>query len=122
MTSVAQSQRQYAITLFLSSFLLFQVQPIIAKYILPWFGGGAAVWTSCMLFFQLFLLAGYTYADFLSKYFKLSTQVISHVFLLLLSLAFLPIVPGEAWKPVDPTNPVWKILTLLFWFLDTFSG
>ena len=52
----------YAFTIFLSSFLLFQVQPIIAKMILPWFGGTAAVWNTCMLFFQLTLLAGYAYA------------------------------------------------------------
>src|SRR5258707_1111248 len=52
----------YAVTIFLSAFLLFQVQPLIAKVILPWFGGSAAVWTTCMLFFQLLLLAGYVYS------------------------------------------------------------
>ena len=52
----------YAVTIFLSAFLLFQVQPLIAKIILPWFGGTAAVWTTCMLFFQLLLLAGYVYS------------------------------------------------------------
>jgi hypothetical protein len=55
----------YALTIFLSSFLLFQVQPILAKMILPWFGGSAAVWNTCMLFFQAALLAGYTYAHLL---------------------------------------------------------
>ncbi len=53
----------YAATIFLSSFLLFLVQPIIAKQILPWFGGSAAVWTTCLVFFQSVLLAGYAYAD-----------------------------------------------------------
>ena len=52
----------YAATIFLSSFLLFLVQPLIARLILPWFGGSAAVWTTCMLFFQVLLLAGYAYA------------------------------------------------------------
>ena len=52
----------YAATIFLSSFLLFLVQPLIARLILPWFGGTAAVWTTCMLFFQSLLLAGYAYA------------------------------------------------------------
>ena len=52
----------YAATIFLSSFLLFLVQPLIARLILPWFGGSAAVWTTCMLFFQVVLLAGYAYA------------------------------------------------------------
>jgi len=51
----------YAITIFLSAFLLFQVQPLIAKIILPWFGGSAAVWSAAMLFFQLVLLAGYAF-------------------------------------------------------------
>ncbi|MBT6220102.1 MAG: hypothetical protein HOI45_10290, partial [Rhodospirillaceae bacterium] len=105
---------EYAITIFLSSFLLFQVQPIIAKFILPWFGGGSAVWTTCMLFFQLFLLAGYAYAHMVSKHLKLSTQPVVHLSLLILSLAFLPIAPDEAWKPADPQNPVWQILKLLF--------
>jgi hypothetical protein len=48
-------------TIFLGAFLLFQVQPLMAKFILPWFGGGPGVWTACMLFFQVFLLAGYVY-------------------------------------------------------------
>ena len=52
----------YAATIFLSAFLLFQVQPLIARIILPWFGGSAAVWTVCMLFFQVLLLLGYVYA------------------------------------------------------------
>ena len=54
--------RLYALTIFLSAFLLFQVQPMIGKYILPWFGGTPAVWTTCMLFFQVQLLVGYGYA------------------------------------------------------------
>ena len=57
----------YAATIFLSSFLLFLVQPLIARLILPWFGGSAAVWTTCMLFFQVVLLAGYAYAHALGK-------------------------------------------------------
>ncbi|HKQ27380.1 MAG TPA: hypothetical protein VJT77_02205, partial [Burkholderiales bacterium] len=57
----------YAATIFLSSFLLFLVQPLIARLILPWFGGSAAVWTTCMLFFQVLLLAGYAYAHVLEK-------------------------------------------------------
>ena len=57
----------YAATIFLSSFLLFLVQPLVARLILPWFGGSAAVWTTCMLFFQVMLLAGYAYAHFLTR-------------------------------------------------------
>ena len=52
----------YALTILVSAFLLFQVQPVIAKIILPWFGGSAAVWTTCLLFFQMVLLLGYLYS------------------------------------------------------------
>jgi hypothetical protein len=61
----------YALAIFLSAFLLFQVEPIIARYILPWFGGTPAVWTTCMLFFQVFLLGGYAYAHFLASHLSL---------------------------------------------------
>ena len=56
-----------AATVLVSAFLLFQVQPMVSKMILPWFGGGPSVWTTCMLFFQLFLLAGYAYAHALER-------------------------------------------------------
>src|SRR5674476_1496993 len=69
----------YAATIFLSAFLLFEVQPIIAKIILPWFGGSAAVWTTCMLFFQLVLLAGYLYADWTSRYLSPASGNITEV-------------------------------------------
>ena len=55
----------FALTIFVSAFLLFQVQPVISKAILPWFGGSAGVWNTCMLFFQAALLGGYTYAHWL---------------------------------------------------------
>ena len=59
----------YAVSIFLSAFLLFLVQPVVAKMIVPWFGGSAAVWTTCLLFFQLILLLGYGYAHWLVKRF-----------------------------------------------------
>src|SRR2546423_6535470 len=88
----------YAITIFLSAFLLFQVQPMIAKLILPWFGGSAAVWVTCMLFFQIALLAGYGYAHFLVRSVPLDRQAIVHIALLVISIATLPILPNERWK------------------------
>jgi len=100
----------YAATIFLSSFLLFLVQPLIAKLILPWFGGSAAVWTTCMLFFQILLLAGYAYAHGLGK---IGRQPLVHTILLLGALATLPIMPGEAWKPTGEEEPVLRILLLL---------
>jgi hypothetical protein len=76
-----------AATIFLGAFLLFLVQPIIAKQILPWFGGAAAVWTTCLVFFQTPLLAGYAYSDFVARKLALSTQVKLHSALLVVSLA-----------------------------------
>ena len=57
----------YAATVFLSAFLLFLVQPLLAKQILPWFGGVAAVWAICLVFFQSVLLLGYAYADWTTR-------------------------------------------------------
>ncbi|MFT5758119.1 MAG: hypothetical protein ACI9LM_002858, partial [Alteromonadaceae bacterium] len=85
----------YLVIIFLSAFLLFQVQPLIAKLILPLFGGGAAIWTACLLFFQAFLLLGYLYAHCLTQLKNLRTQVIIHSVLLMVSLSVLPIALGE---------------------------
>jgi SAM-dependent methyltransferase len=104
----------YAATIFLSSFLLFLVQPLIARLILPWFGGSAAVWTTCMLFFQALLLAGYAYAHLLEK--KLppgKLQPLLHTLLLAAAVAMLPIAPSEAWKPAGEDEPISRILLLL---------
>ena len=89
----------YAASIFLSAFLLFQVQPLIAKFILPWFGGSAAVWSAALLFFQLVLLAGYLYAHCLIRYLTPRQQFWTHASLLIASLATLPIVPSAMWKP-----------------------
>src|ERR1700741_2674402 len=96
----------YALTIFSGAFLLFQVQPLIAKYILPWFGGGPGVWTTCLLFFQVLLLAGYAYAHLISRWLKPRAQAIVHCALLLVSLFLLPITPREIWKPANPGEPV----------------
>jgi SAM-dependent methyltransferase len=103
----------YAGAIFLSAFLLFLVQPIIAKQILPWFGGSAAVWATCMVFFQLVLLAGYAYADYTTRRLSPKRQVALHVALLAVSLVMLPITPDTAWKPLGDENPSWRILGLL---------
>ena len=103
----------FALTIFTGAFLLFQVQPLVGKYILPWFGGGPGVWTTCMLFFQLLLLGGYAYAHAVSRYLKPRTQAILHVVLLAAALASLPITPSDAWKPTAGDDPAWRILSLL---------
>src|SRR6202171_5393318 len=103
----------YAATIFLSAFLLFQVQPLIARMILPWFGGSAAVWSASMLFFQLVLLAGYSYAHLSARFLKPRLQALVHLGLLLTAILSLPIVPAAEWKPVSPAEPAWRILKLL---------
>jgi len=103
----------YAATIFTSAFLLFLVQPVIAKQILPWFGGSAAVWTTCLVFFQFLLLFGYAYADWTTRYLKPRSQVILHVILLAVSLISLPIIPDVLWKPAGDEDPVVRILGLL---------
>ncbi|HEX6136175.1 MAG TPA: fused MFS/spermidine synthase [Casimicrobiaceae bacterium] len=103
----------FALTIFGSAFLLFLVQPIIAKQILPWFGGSAAVWTTCLVFFQAALLAGYAYADVIVRRLSLRRQALLHYALLAASLAALPIVPAAFWKPAGGENPAPLILGLL---------
>jgi hypothetical protein len=112
----------FATTVFLSAFLLFQVQLIIGKYILPLFGGAPSVWNTCMLFFQVLLLVGYGYSHFLASRLQLRVQAVIHGVLLISALAVLvlawrkwttPLTPGLDWKPQPGDNPVWKILQLL---------
>ena len=103
----------FALTIFAGAFLLFQIQPLIGKYILPWFGGGPGVWTTCMLFFQVLLLGGYAYAHAISRRLKPRTQAVVHLLLLAAALATLPITPGDSWKPHGVGNPTWQILVLL---------
>src|SRR4051812_10733017 len=103
----------YALTILVSAFLLFQVQPVIAKIILPWFGGSAAVWTTCLLFFQMVLLLGYLYAHAVVRYLKPRAQMILHCALLVLSAAALPIYPRMSWKPTGGEEPTFAILKLL---------
>jgi len=112
----------YAITIFISAFLLFQVQLLLAKAILPWFGGAASVWTTCMLFFQTLLLIGYSYAHWLAQRPHLATQGRIHLFALAVSTFALiltglawgaPLLPDGSWKPGPEHAPVWHILLLL---------
>ena len=97
----------------LSAFLLFLVQPLIAKQILPWFGGSSAVWTTCMLFFQGALLLGYAYSDVSPRALGPSRQPKLHIVLALLALVVLPIIAPESWKPAGGEEPISRILMLL---------
>ncbi len=103
----------YAVTIFLSAFLVFQVQPIIAKFILPWFGGGSAVWTATQLFFQMALLGGYAYAHLLASRLGPRRQGGIHLILLIAAIAVLPIIPDKTWQPDADTDPTLRIVFLL---------
>jgi len=103
----------FSLTIFWGACLLFLVQPLIARFILPWFGGGPAVWTTCMLFFQVLLLGGYAYAHFSISRLTPRRQVITHLCLLALAVALLPITPGDQWKPADGSHAAGHILLLL---------
>jgi hypothetical protein len=103
----------YFLAIFLSAFLLFQVQPLIARIILPWFGGEAAVWIVCLLFFQVALLLGYLYAHFLTQFVPAGAQRWVHAGIVLVSFAALPILPKSSWMPTGPDAPVRHILMVL---------
>ena len=109
----------FAVSIFLSAFLLFQIQPMIGKFILPWFGGTPAVWSTVMLFFQVLLTGGYAYAYWLMGRKK---QTTIHVLLIALALVILaalsfvwksPITPDASWKPQDVSSPILDIFKLL---------
>jgi hypothetical protein len=112
----------FAISIFLSAFLLFQIQPMIGKFILPWFGGTPAVWSTVMLFFQVLLTGGYAYAYWLIARVRQQKQIIIHLALIGLAIVILiflsfswtsPITPDSSWKPADINTPVLDIFKLL---------
>jgi hypothetical protein len=104
----------FASAIFVSAFLLFMVQPLMGRFILPWFGGVPAAWTVTLMFFQTALLVGYGYAHFLTKLKNRKAQVTIHSVLLLSAAAFmLPIIPSETLKPAADANPAFSILLLL---------
>jgi SAM-dependent methyltransferase len=103
----------FATTIFLGAFLLFLVEPLIAKLILPWFGGSAAVWATCLVFFQTALLLGYLYADATIRRLSPRRQSVVHLGLLLVSLFWLPIAPQIFWRSHVTVDPAWRILGLL---------
>ena len=110
----------FAVSIFLSAFLLFQIQPMIGKVILPWFGGTPAVWSTALLFFQVLLTGGYAYAYWLIGRGK--RQALTHIMLVTLAILILvflafqwtsPITPDPSWKPQDVKSPILDIFTLL---------
>ena len=102
-----------AVAIFTGALLLFLVQPIMSKMILPWFGGAPNVWTTCMLFFQTVLVLGYLYAHILATRLSPKSQFGLHCLLLFVSVLSLPILVNESWKPEGGEDPVLQILMLL---------
>src|SRR6185503_8096682 len=105
--------RLYGVCSFLGAFLIFQVQPLMSSWILPWFGGGAAVWTACLLFFQAALFGGYAYAHLIDRHLAPRPRFAVHLALMVAALALLPIIPRDHWKPATPDAPIGRILLLL---------
>src|SRR5688500_10557403 len=105
--------RLYAATVLIGACLLFLVQPLIAKIILPWFGGTSSVWSAALVFFQVCVLGGYTYAHWLTTYVRPRLQSIVHAGLLIASCALMPILPSDAWRPTEASDPTLQILLLL---------
>lgn len=103
----------FATTVFLSAFLLFQIQPIVGKMILPWFGGSSSVWSVCIVFFQAALLLGYAYVHWLHEKLAPRQQLRLHMALLLVSLLALPVAADPSWKGVALEHPGWNVLAVL---------
>jgi SAM-dependent methyltransferase len=101
------------LAVFACAFLLFQVQPLLGRFVLPWFGGSAAVWTTCLLFFQILLLGGYAYAHALSAWAAPRRQAQVHGTLLAAAALTLPIIPSSAWQPRPEDVPAARVLLLL---------
>ena len=102
----------FTATIFLGAFLLFAVQPLIGRFLLPWFGGSPEVWTACMLFFQLFLLAGYAWAHLSARFFSTRWQAVGQISLLIIAAVTLSIVPGDSLKPSPDGNPLLQVLLI----------
>jgi hypothetical protein len=103
----------FATTIFASAFLIFFVQPMVGKSILPWFGGAPAVWLVCVAFYQVTLFFGYGYAHLLNQRLRSSRQVVTHAVLFAAALLVLPVLPDESWKPQGGAPPSFHILAML---------
>jgi spermidine synthase len=103
----------FAVTIFASAFLIFMVQPMVGKRIVPWFGGTPGVWSLCLAFYQSTLFLGYAYAHLLVARVPSSWQIFVHAAVFALSWAVLPVLPAESWKPTGGEDPSLHILAML---------
>ncbi len=103
----------FAAAIFASAFLIFLVQPMVGKRILPWFGGAPAVWTLCLAFYQTTLFAGYAYAHCVIRFVPPAFQFPLHALLLAGALFALPVLPSQVWMPASGSEPSRAILAML---------
>ncbi len=103
----------FATAIFVSAFLVFLVQPVVGKHILPWFGGVPAVWTLCLAFYQTCLFAGYAYAHALVSRVDHRRQLFVHAALFVVAVAALPVLPGAEWRPEVASDPSARIIAML---------
>ena len=107
----------FSVTIFVSSFLVFLIQPIVGKMLLPLFGGVPAVWNACLVFFQATLLGGYCYTHFSAKYLALNRQILVHGFLLCIALITLPFFASEKFAPPVGIDPAFWLLGCLIYMI-----
>ena len=104
----------FSLAMFVSATLLFLIQPMFTKMVLPLLGGTPSVWNTCMVFYQAALLAGYVYAHAAPKWLGVRRQAALHLGLLLLIILTLPIGISQGWTPPQTSNPIaWLLLLLL---------
>lgn len=103
----------YLLTIFTSALLLFMIQPMFARMILPMLGGAPAVWNTAVVFYQAALLGGYAYAHASTRWMGVRRQSILHLCLMLLAILSLPIGVPAGWKPPSEANPAMWVLALL---------
>src|SRR3954453_12505756 len=103
----------FSTTIFVSAALLFLVEPMFAKFVLPSFGGTPAVWTGSMMFFQAALLTSYLYVHATTTWLGARKQAVLHLVLVLLPLLVLPVaVPAGEWAPPTNSNPILYLVGL----------
>ena len=107
------SSALFVATIFASAFLIFFVQPMVDKHILPWFGGAPSVWLLCLVFYQLTLFVGYGYAHLLNDRVRSNRQLVVHAILFVSALLVLPVLPAESWEPRGGAPPSLHILSML---------
>ncbi|HEB90229.1 MAG TPA: ferrichrome ABC transporter permease [Deltaproteobacteria bacterium] len=103
----------FVLAILSSAFLIFLVQPMVGKRILPWFGGAPGVWTICLAFYQTTLFFGYAYAHLLIRFSPPKAQIWIHALFVGAAFVALPVLPGEVWQPDDVTDPSGDIVAML---------